>query len=61
MKGDHILGIQCDITNEQDIDNAIELTKRTFDRIDILVNFAGVALLDKAETMSSEIWQNKLI
>lgn len=61
LKGDHILGIQCDITNEQDIDNAIELTKRTFDRIDILVNSAGVALLDKAETMSSEIWQNKLI
>ncbi|MGJ5911508.1 short-chain dehydrogenase [Staphylococcus equorum] len=60
LKGDHILGIQCDITNEQDIDNAIELTKRTFDRIDILVNSAGVALLDKAETMSSEIWQKQI-
>lgn len=60
LKDDHILGIQCDITNEQDIDNAIELTKRTFDRIDILVNSAGVALLDKAETMSSEIWQKQI-
>jgi len=60
LNSDNILGIQCDITKEVDIDSAISQIIKRFKRIDILVNSAGVALLDYAENMPDDIWQKQI-
>lgn len=54
------IGIKTDITNKQDIDKALQAVIEHFGVIDILVNSAGIALLDKAEDVSEDDW-NKTI
>ncbi len=41
QRGGHALALQGSVTNEQDVQNAIATTVRTFGRLDILVNNAG--------------------
>lgn len=53
-------GIQCDITNHKSVDSAIEDIKKRYGSIDILVNSAGIALLDDAEDISEEDWQKTI-
>lgn len=53
-------GIQCDVTNNESIKQAIKETLDHFGKIDILVNCAGIALLDDAENLSSEYWDKTL-
>lgn len=36
------LAVQCDVTNEESIKNAVAAVKEKFGRVDILVNNAGV-------------------
>ena len=52
-----ILSLVCDITNEKDVDNAIETIDKYAKRIDIWINNAGVNQSDKYiyEVESSEI------
>lgn len=38
-----VLAIECDISNEQSVKNAVETAKKRFGKIDILVNNAGIA------------------
>lgn len=46
------LPVQCDVSNESDVDRLVEMVMDRFDRIDILVNNAGVNLppIDLTET-----------
>lgn len=60
MHPDHALGIQCDITNKESINNALEKTTNNLTKIDILVNSAGVALLDDAENLSEDYWDKTI-
>lgn len=41
-KSDNLLNIKCDITNEDEIVNALKLTKEHFQQVDILINNAGI-------------------
>ncbi len=54
------IGIHCDITNTESISNALKKVISIFSKIDILVNSAGVALLDDAENLSENNWDKTI-
>ena len=56
LGSDNAIGIQVDVTNKKQVDQAVKKVVDHFGRIDIAVNCAGVALLDAAETLSEEMW-----
>lgn len=43
-----VLGINCNVTYKEDLDNLIDVTNKTFGNIDIWINNAGVNQPDKA-------------
>ncbi|NBJ71485.1 MULTISPECIES: SDR family oxidoreductase [Clostridia] len=53
-------GALCDVTNEASMDKAVQAVKEHFGKIDILVNCAGIALLDDAENICEEYWQKTI-
>lgn len=53
---DKAIGIQLDVTNKDQITKAVKAVVDHYGRIDILVNCAGVALLDAAENISEDMW-----
>ncbi|WP_019378085.1 SDR family oxidoreductase [Virgibacillus halodenitrificans] len=57
---ENAIGISCDITHNESIDEAIQTVLDQFGKIDILVNCAGVALLDDAENLSASYWQKTM-
>lgn len=60
MDADNTLGVQCDVTDEDSMDQAIQAVKDHFGKINILVNCAGIALLDDAENISAKKWQTTI-
>lgn len=50
------LAIKCDVTNNEDIETAINKTLQQFDRIDILFNNAGTNRPSQIIDMTDEIW-----
>ncbi|MFS0890940.1 SDR family oxidoreductase [Peribacillus frigoritolerans] len=54
------IGVQCDITSNESMDLAIQEVREHFGKIDILVNCAGIALLDDAENISDDYWQKTI-
>ncbi|MGX6962663.1 SDR family oxidoreductase [Vagococcus xieshaowenii] len=54
--GDNAIGVTVDVTKKEQIESAIEETLAKYGKIDLLVNSAGVALLDDAENLSEEYW-----
>jgi 2-deoxy-D-gluconate 3-dehydrogenase len=54
------LGVVCDVTRAEDINNAIESTRSQFGRLDILVNDAGTSANAPAESMTEEQWDSVL-
>ncbi|PPA69295.1 SDR family oxidoreductase [Jeotgalibacillus proteolyticus] len=51
------LALQCDISNPEDVERAVEETCQTFGSIDILVNNSGATWGAPAEEMPLEAWQ----
>jgi len=60
LDSEKALGIKADVTSEENISVALEKVLSYFNSIDILVNCAGVALLDDAENISDEYWRNTM-
>ena len=60
MSTQHAIGVQCDVTENESMESAIQKVKDHFKKIDILVNCAGIALLDDAENISDEYWQKTI-
>jgi len=56
LSEENALGLFVDVTDKDSIKNALEKTKEKFGKVDILVNCAGVALLEKAKDISEEFW-----
>jgi len=52
--GDQARGIVCDVTKEEDIENAINYTIETFGKIDVLVNNAGMQHVSFIEDFPTE-------
>ncbi len=48
------------VTKTEDLHKAVETACSAFGKIDILVNCAGVGLVDKAEDLSEEMWDTTM-
>lgn len=51
-----LLSIKCDVRNETDIRNAVSQIEKSFGKIDILINNAGVRIESSVEEMTSKMW-----
>lgn len=60
LNEENALGLFVDVTDKNSIINALEKTKEKFGKVDILVNCAGVALLEKAKDISEEDWDTTI-
>ncbi|MDT2661296.1 D-threitol dehydrogenase [Enterococcus hulanensis] len=54
--GEAAIGLTVDVTQKLQIEAAIKIVMDTYSKIDLLVNSAGIALLDDAENLSEEYW-----
>lgn len=54
------IGIKTDVTNKISVQKALNKVKDTFGKVDIAVNCAGVALLEKAKDISEEDWDKTI-
>lgn len=55
--GVETLALKCDVTEKNDVHNMVKKVVEEFDRIDILINNAGLCKNIAAEEMSLEDWQ----
>lgn len=60
MHPDNAIGLYCNVTDDESIATSVRAAKEHFGKIDILVNSAGIALLDDAENLSDEYWQKTI-
>jgi NAD(P)-dependent dehydrogenase (short-subunit alcohol dehydrogenase family) len=58
--GGKAISIVADLTDNAAIANVISVCESTFEKIDILVNCAGVVYLDDAENLSEEAWDKTM-
>jgi D-threitol dehydrogenase (NAD+) len=59
-QGSAAAAVECDVTLEQSVANAITAVSAQFDRIDILVNSAGIAVTDAAEDLTIDGWDRTM-
>ncbi len=55
-KGTEVLPLQCDVTNDSEVKEAVNKTIDKFGQIDILVNNAGVGAVEPLEDTSRAKW-----
>jgi D-threitol dehydrogenase (NAD+) len=55
-EGHAITAVECNVTNEQSVAEAINRVKAEFGRIDVLVNSAGIAVTGAAEELTVDDW-----
>lgn len=53
-------GIQLDVTNKAEVEQALEAAVKHFGQIDILVNSAGIVILQPAEEVSEDAWDKTI-
>lgn len=58
--GDGAAAFECDVTDRDSVTDAVTRVHRSFGRIDVLVNSAGVAILAPAEDLTSWAWDRTL-
>ncbi|MCR5476228.1 MAG: SDR family oxidoreductase [Lachnospiraceae bacterium] len=54
------IGVACDITDTEMVENAIDEILKEFGRIDILINNAGTGGVTPAEDVADEMFQNEI-
>jgi D-threitol dehydrogenase (NAD+) len=59
-QGSAAAAIDCDVTLEQSVADAITAVSAQFGRIDILVNSAGIAVTDAAEDLTIDGWDRTM-
>lgn len=58
--GDGSVGIACDVSDPDAVERAVATVDEHLGGVDVLVNSAGVAILDAAETLSTRAWATTL-
>jgi NAD(P)-dependent dehydrogenase (short-subunit alcohol dehydrogenase family) len=58
--GGRAIYVPCDVSKASDIDSALAATLKTFGRVDVLVNNAGIGDTDPASSLSLETFQGVL-
>jgi len=56
----NVIGIKTNVTKKSSVQDALNKTKSAFGKVDIIVNCAGVALLEKAKDISEEDWDKTI-
>ncbi|MEA4895718.1 MAG: SDR family oxidoreductase [Oscillospiraceae bacterium] len=56
--GRRALAVQCDVTKEEDVRNAIRIVLESFGKIDILLNNAGIAVHCEIDKATEEEWDS---
>ncbi len=56
--GRKIVPFVCDVTKQKDVDALITFAEKTFGRIDIMVNNAGIAVAKPTSEMSEQEWMD---
>ena len=59
-KGGRSIAVACDVTDAQSVAKAVDQIMEAFGKVDVLINNAGVALVDPAETLSEEFWDKTM-
>ena len=60
LNKERAIGVLCNVTDNQSMDDAIKQAHNHYGKIDILVNCAGIALLDDAENISDDYWNKTM-
>lgn len=55
-EGSAVAAFTCDVTSEQSVADAINVVAEQFDRIDVLVNSAGIGIVGAAEQLTLDNW-----
>lgn len=55
-----LLTISCDVTNENDVKNAVDSTVKKFGRVDVLVNAAGRSIMSHFFDVTNEQWEEQI-
>jgi NAD(P)-dependent dehydrogenase (short-subunit alcohol dehydrogenase family) len=58
--GRKALAVQCDVTDEESVKNAVQEVLNKFGKIDILLNNAGIAHPGSVDSMSVEEWDKAM-
>jgi NAD(P)-dependent dehydrogenase (short-subunit alcohol dehydrogenase family) len=58
--GRKCLAVNCDVTNEQEIINAVKQIIKEYNHIDILLNNAGVAVKGGVTTLTQDDWDRSM-
>ncbi|MEF3109982.1 D-threitol dehydrogenase [Raoultella sp. WB_B2P2-3] len=58
--GENMHGIQLDVTNKADVEQALDAAVKHFGQIDILVNSAGIVILQPAEEVTEDAWDKTI-
>lgn len=58
--GRNAIAIACDVSNEQNVKQAIDEVMARFGKIDILLNNAGIAAGGSVETLTEEAWDQSM-
>lgn len=58
--GRRAIAVQCDVSNEESVKNAIDEVLKAFGKIDILLNDAGVAVRGGVHTLTEEEWDKSM-
>jgi D-threitol dehydrogenase (NAD+) len=55
-QGSAAAAFACDVTSEQSVADAVNAVAEEFDRIDVLVNSAGIGIVGAAEELTGDKW-----
>ena len=59
-KKENILGLKCDVSQQSDVKSLVDISIKTFGKIDILINNAGIVYFKSIMDTTAEEWNNTI-